>query len=387
MSTSALTDLLSQLVSTPSVNPAHSEDPSITGEERMAELFISLFKARGLSVEVTHPMGAGRPAVIGRSQPAAVHKTLMFEMHLDTVGIAHMTVDPFLAQIENGKLYGRGSCDMKGAMASLFHILTPERIESLNQKGIELILVGAPDEETGLGGSTRMAAEGLGADIAFVLEPTQCLPVIAHKGALWYDVELKGRSGHGSQPQSGVSTNAALSDFLPALFDIHQQLTQEYSHPLLGNSTLNIGKIEGGQTYNIIPERTLLQLDRRVIPNEPSQLFPDQVNRKIQDMITAGLLLDGRCTLTSETTSFSTSDQSPLVKDLQQAITRVTGEPAPCSGTSWVSDASPFSQTCEQILVFGPGDIAQAHTDNEFIEIAQLERAASIFADFLDHFE
>ncbi|MDF3127594.1 M20/M25/M40 family metallo-hydrolase [Kiritimatiellaeota bacterium B1221] len=383
---SNLTDLLSRLIATPSVNPAHSDDPGITGEKRMAELFFSIFQAKGLQTEMIYPMGKERPAVIGKSQPEEIRSTLMLEMHLDTVAVAGMTIDPFQTEITDGKLYGRGACDMKGSMAALFHALTPERIQTLSERGIQLILLGAPDEETGLGGSTKLAAEGLGADVAIVLEPTRCLPVIAHKGAHWYEVHLRGRSGHGSQPHTGVSTNAALAEFLPDLFQIHADLTAAYQHPLLGTSSLNIGKISGGQTYNIIPEHTLLQLDRRVIPNEAPELFQVQVNQLIEKQVQQNLLLSGECLLHSHTDSFATEEDSPLVKSLQAAITRVTGEPAPCSGTSWVSDASPFSRTCGQVLVFGPGDIAQAHTEDEYIEIEQLERGAKIFTDFLDHF-
>lgn len=387
MHPSPLTNLCFRLIGTPSVNPAHSGDAGITGEKRMAHLFADLFAERGLETEFLSPIGSDRPAVIGRSKPAYPRKTLMVEMHLDTVGIADMKIDPFQAEIKDGRLYGRGSCDMKGSMAAFFHALTPQRIQSLSQRGIQLMVLGAPDEETGLGGSMKLSADGLGADYAIVLEPTRCLPVIAHKGALWYEVTLLGRSGHGSQPEKGVSTNAALATLLPALFEIHNELASQYRHPLLGNSTLNIGKIEGGQTYNIIPERTVLKLDRRVIPNEPTGLFPEKVNALINDLVSRGLLVGGHCVLSCETVPFATDAESPLVKALQQAIEQISGHPAPADGTSWVSDASPFSRTCGQILVFGPGDIAQAHTDNEFIELSQLEMAAKIFARFLDQFD
>ncbi|MGA0368069.1 MAG: M20 family metallopeptidase [Kiritimatiellia bacterium] len=385
MYSSEILPILSRLIATPSVNPAHSADSNIHGEKRMALLLADLFRERGLEVEMLFPMGEDRPAVLGKSRPQTVHRTLMFEMHLDTVGVADMTISPFESTQRDDRIYGRGSCDMKGSMAALFAVLTRERIETLARKGIQLLLVGAPDEETGLGGSTRLAAEGLGADWAVILEPTRCLPVIAHKGALWYEVELRGRSGHGSQPDKGVSTNAALADFLPNLLRIHGDLAAAYAHPLLGHSSLNIGRIVGGQTFNIIPERTLLQLDRRVIPNEPSELFPERVSAAIASLIEQGKLLGGSCTLTNQTDAFATDEDSEWVRALQRSITRVTGEPAPCSGTSWVSDASPFSKTCGQVLVFGPGDIAQAHTDNEYIEISQLETAAAVFAEFLDH--
>lgn len=350
----------------------------------MADLFAKIFKDKDLEVDFLYPMGTGRPAVIGKSLPENPQKTLMFEMHLDTVGVADMTVDPFNAVVKDGKIFGRGSCDMKGSMAALFHALTPERIQSLSDRGIQLILLGAPDEETGLGGSMKLAAEGMGADYAVVLEPTGCNPVIAHKGAFWYEVELRGRSGHGSQPHTGVSTHTALAEFLPALLNIHQKLADTYHHPVLGTSTLNIGKITGGQTFNIIPERTLLLLDRRVIPNEPAHLFQEKINHTLSEMVKKGSLLGSECRLSHETVPFATPNDTPLVTSLKKSIETITGQPAHCSGTSWVSDASPFSKTCGEIIVFGPGDIAQAHTDNEFIEISQVEKASRIFGKFLD---
>ncbi|MDF3128761.1 M20/M25/M40 family metallo-hydrolase [Kiritimatiellaeota bacterium B1221] len=385
MSTRTLTEILSLLIATPSVNPAHSHNPDITGEKHMAELFIQLFNDFGLEVEILYPIGPDRPAVIGRSQPARIRSTLMFEMHLDTVSVSGMTVDPFSPKIHDNKIYGRGACDMKGSMAALFYALNPERIQALADRGIQLMLVGAPDEEAGLVGATHLAAEGLRADHAIILEPTRCLPVIAHKSARKYQVDLYGRAGHGSQPKSGVSTNTALAQFLPGILNIHADLNQKYQHLLLGKSSLNLGKISGGDSFNIIPDHTQLLLDRRVIPNEPPHLFHDQVNQLLRTMIEQKILVGGDMHLHRQSQAFSTDEQSPLVKSLQTAITRVTGEPAPCGGTSWVSDASPFSTTCGQVLVFGPGDIDQAHTENEYIEISQLERGAAILGDFLDH--
>ncbi|MEX2608025.1 MAG: ArgE/DapE family deacylase [Kiritimatiellia bacterium] len=380
-----LIELLSSLIAVPSVNPAHCSDPDITGERRMADVIEHLFTERGLVIERLDPTGEDRPAVIGRCNTSDPRRTLMVEMHLDTVGVADMTVPPFQATIRDGKLYGRGSCDMKGSMAAFLHALTPERVEACRKQGVELMVVAAPDEETGTHGASHLVQLGIKADMAIILEPTRCLPVIAHKGAFWYDVELRGRSGHGSQPASGVSTNAALARFLPELLNIHQRLAETSPHPLLGASTLNLGRIEGGQTYNIIPERTRLHLDRRVVPSENAEAFVEEIQQLLEDLTQQGLLCGGSITLNQNTLPFATSPDAPLVTQLQAAITQVTGSPAPAQGTSWVSDASPFGQVCGQTLVFGPGDIAQAHTDNEYITLEQLRLGSRIFAVFLDH--
>lgn len=385
MHSHSLIDLLSSLIAVPSVNPAHCSDPEITGERRMADLVERLLRERGLVTERLNPTGEDRPAVIGRSNPPNPKTTLLLEMHLDTVGVADMTIDPFHAEVRDGKLYGRGSCDMKGSFAAFLHALTPDRIGKLNERGIELMVVAAPDEETGTHGAAHLVELGIRADMAIILEPTRCLPVIAHKGAFWYDIELRGRSGHGSQPASGVSTNAALARFLPELLNIHRHVSEASPHPLLGTSTLNIGRIEGGQTYNIIPERTRVHLDRRVVPSERAETFAEQIQQLLDDLTNEGFLCGGTITLNQNTLPFSTPPESPLVQKLQSAISAVTHAPAPPEGTSWVSDASPFGQVCGQTLVFGPGDISQAHTDNEYITLEQLHLGARIFEEFLDH--
>jgi acetylornithine deacetylase/succinyl-diaminopimelate desuccinylase family protein len=385
MHSQALIDLLSSLIAVPSVNPAHCSDPDITGERRMADLIEGLLKERGLLTEQLYPSDENRPAVIGRSNSPNPRISLMVEMHLDTVGVADMTVPPFQGTLREGKLYGRGSCDMKGSMAAFLHALTPERVEACRQQGIELMVVAAPDEETGTHGASHLVQMGIRADAAIILEPTRCLPVIAHKGAFWYEVELRGRSGHGSQPASGVSTNAALAYFIPGLLDIHQRLAEASPHPLLGASTLNLGRIDGGQTYNIIPERTRLQLDRRVVPSENAENFVEDIQQLIQHLTDQGVLCGGRISLNQNTLPFATSSDAPLVKNLQAAISHVTQAPAPVQGTSWVSDASPFGQVCGQTVVFGPGDITQAHSDNEYITLEQLTLGARIFAELLDH--
>ena len=376
--------ILRDLIAVPSVNPAHSRDPSICGELRMAETLARLLAERGFSVEILDNYQPERPSVIAHAGPAD-GPSLMFEVHLDTVGVDHMSIDPFQARIEEGRLYGRGACDMKGATAALLHALSPERVRAIAARGIRLLVVGAPDEECGTLGATTLAAQGIRADRALILEPTRCRPVIAHKGAYWYEVILHGRAGHGSQPQSGVSTNEALARLLPEILRAHKALQDMFIHPVLGCSSLNFGRIEGGHTYNIIPDRTLLQLDRRVVPNEAPELFENALRHILQELMRDGKLLSADCRLSSRTPAFATPADSSLVRQLQDAIHGVTGErPAP-EGTSWVSDASPFAQVCGETLVFGPGDIAQAHTANEYITLEQLDQAAAIFARFLDN--
>lgn len=379
-------ELLRELIRVPSVNPAHSDNALITGEHRMADALSALLSERGFEVTRHEKHGPDRPAVVAVAGSADAPRSLMFEVHLDTVGVDHMTIAPFVGFERDGRIYGRGACDMKGSTAALLHALTPERIDALCQRGIRLMVVGAPDEECGTKGAATLAANGVRADHAVILEPTRCRPVVAHKGAYWYDVTLRGRSGHGSQPQSGVSTNEALARLLPELLRGHKALQKMHSHPLLGQSALNIGKVSGGNIYNIIPDLTRIQLDRRVIPTESPELFEQALTHLLDELKRENRILSGEWARVNDTPAFATDPDAALPQALLNAIESVTGARPPCEGTSWVSDASPFSRVCGQTIVFGPGDIAQAHTADEFIEIDELNRGAAILGRFLESY-
>ncbi|MCC5849048.1 MAG: M20 family metallopeptidase [Verrucomicrobia bacterium] len=384
MNTQRLTDLLTDLIRVPSVNPAHNPLPEHACERRMADALTPLLQARGFSVERLELYGPDRPALIASAGADDAPRSFMFEIHLDTVGVGHMTIPPFEGNLSGGRLYGRGACDMKGSTAALLHALTPERVRAITDRGIKLLFVGAPDEECGTKGATTLAQRGLRADQAMILEPTRCVPVVAHKGANWYDVVLKGRSGHGSQPESGVSTNEALARLLPEILRAHKSLQQMHAHPLLGQSTLNIGQVRGGVTYNIIPDHTVVQLDRRVIPTEKPELFEQAVRHILDEMVREKRIVSGECIRNQTNPAFFTPPESELPQTLLNAIEAVTGLRPKCEGTSWMSDAAPLSQVCGQTVVFGPGDIAQAHTADEYIEVEDLVRGAEILARFLD---
>lgn len=383
METQSVTQLLTELIAIPSVNPAHDTRPEVTGEARMADYLEAQLSQRGFHVERRELMGPDRPAVIGRLGLSAPVKTLMFGVHLDTVGVSHMTIPPFEPEVKDGKVYGRGACDMKGSTAALLAALTPETIQACRDAGTELILVGTPDEECGTVGAKLLADQGLGADQCIVLEPTRNHPVIAHHGCRWYDVHLHGVACHGSQPQNGVSTNVATARLLPEILRAHKALQGMHNDPALGTSTLNIGKIDGGHAHNIVPDHTTIGLDRRVLPSEPPVLFEQALAHVLDELKQENLITTSKIESIGSTPSFATATDSDLVNSFSAAIADTTGAPAKPFGTAWVSDASQFSRTCPEILVWGPGDIAQAHTEDEWIEISQLEQAVEILTRFL----
>jgi len=371
--------LTRKLVSIPSVNPVLADDPSISGEHRLAEYLSEYLRQRNFRVDF-HEAIRGRPNVVGTFGPSSPKHRLIIEAHLDTQGIHGMTVPPFDGGIRDGRLYGRGACDMKGPMAAALINLTPQALQSLSSAGVQLVFIAAIGEETGNLGALELVDADVGADEILVLEPTDLHVVHAHKGAFWFEVEVKGIAAHGSNPDKGLSAIQGMS----RVIDLIYRQTSEVSirNPLLGRSTVNVGIIRGGTSINIVPERCVIEVDRRTLPGEKSDEIIARVREGIAAMITEGHVMHGEVRRIKEGVPFETTANSALVRRLCHACSDHDVPPV-TEGAAWYSDAGPFSKTCREVAVFGPGSIAQAHTANEYIEISELVKGAAIIESFL----
>ena len=371
--------LARKLVSIPSVNPVLADDPSIAGEHRLADFMEDFLSRRGFSVD-RHEAIKGRPNVVGTFGPANPRRTIMIEAHLDTQGVHGMTVPPFEGVVRDGRLYGRGACDMKGPMAAAMVNLTKDRLEPLAAAGVQLQFVGAIGEETGNLGALELVDLGLAADEVLVLEPTDLHIVHAHKGVLWFEVEVKGLAAHGSNPDKGLSSIRGMSRFIELL---HQQVDAiPLRNNLLGRPTVNVGIIRGGTSINIVPERCVIEVDRRLIPGEDFREVIEAARRIVKQLVGEGVIVGGDVRPIKESVPFETTAESSLVKRLGRACT-ARGVVPVTEGASWYSDAGPFSRTSREVAIFGPGSIRQAHTADEFIEIDELHKGAEIIGDYL----
>ncbi len=373
--------LLQTLVAIPSVNPMLADDPSIGGEARMAAFLADYLAGAGFAVESREEL-RDRPNIIGRRTPKQVRRTVLVEAHLDTQGIHGMTVDPFAGDIRDDRLYGRGACDMKGAMAAALTALDADTLNRLEEAGVELIFVGAIGEEKGNLGARQLAGEGLGANEALILEPTELEVVLAHKGACWFEVETLGRAAHGSNPDAGCSAVMGMYEVLAAM----QKDVDESSivNPVLGRPTMNVGILRGGSSINIVPERCVAEVDRRLVPGEDPDEVRESVREHIRRAVNAGTLVDGTVRPIEYGPPFETNPSSRLVRRLLAGIAE-EGLAANSAGAGWYSDAGPFSLTCEEVAVFGPGSIHQAHTADEYIELSSLRTGTRILQRFFRH--
>ncbi len=375
-------DLLARLVSIPSVNPLLADDRSIGSEAALAQFLADHLEARGFAVDWREVV-PGRPNVVGRFGPTSPRRTLMLEAHLDTQGIHGMTVPPFGAEVRDGRLYGRGACDTKGPMAAALCALQGPVLESLADAGVQVLFVGAIGEEKGNLGAEQLVELGLGADEAVILEPTELAIVHAHKGVLWHEIEVRGRAGHGSDPDRALSAIRAMGRVMEAVEADVAERRKLGPHPVLGEATVNIGLIRGGTSINIVPDRCVIEVDRRLLPGEDGRAILRRLREQLEAMATAGLLTGSTVREIKCGDPFETTTACPLVRRLTQSCV-AEGASGRTEGAAWFSDAGPFARTCRDVAVFGPGSIRQAHTADEYIELASLEQGTRILAGFLN---
>jgi acetylornithine deacetylase/succinyl-diaminopimelate desuccinylase-like protein len=379
MPNETLIEILRELVARPSVHPLASDDASIVGEQRVAKYLGEALDTMGFDV-AWDEFVPGRPNVIGRCGPDRPKHTLLLESHLDTVGVAGMKRPPFELMIDKGRAYGRGACDTKGPMAAALWALA-ETMPILTEAGVSVIYAGAMGEEKGNEGALRLVEQGVTADEAVVLEPTDLNVVHTHKGALWFEVKVEGVPGHGSDPDRGLSAIEGMERVMELLRRLTREAAETVPPSPMGRPTLNIGVIRGGEELNIIPGACSIQVDRRTVPGEDNAAIADSIRAGLDALQEKGCFESWTFRMIKDAHPYRTGEDAPLVKRLHEAcLTEAAASRV--AGAAWYSDAGPLSEVCDQTVVFGPGSIKQAHTSDEYIELEQLAAGAHILKAF-----
>ena len=367
--------LLQNLIALPSVNPAFFSDPELHGEHRVAEFLASAARRHGLEVE-SQPVVPGRSNLLVRLTPRGpVRHRVLLAPHLDTVG------DPAYALqlkpvVRDGRVYGRGACDTKGSVCAYFQSLLNVAAAGHRPAHTEILFVGLIDEENMQLGSRHFASHGPKSDFAIVGEPTGLEIVTAHKGDVWLRLRTIGRPAHGATPHRGRNAVTAMSRIVLALeTEYASELAARPAHPRLGRPTINVGRIDGGRQPNIVPAECIIDIDRRTLPGETETGVCREIRALLQRQ---GLKASFDTLRTSPCEPLETNPDLPLV----QALTRAAGRRI-TRGVHYFTDAAPLAAGGIPSVVFGPGDIAQAHTEREWLAISQLEKSIHILERFL----
>jgi acetylornithine deacetylase/succinyl-diaminopimelate desuccinylase-like protein len=292
---------------------------------------------------------------------------------MDTVPPAHEgQLTPVLRK---GRIYGRGACDTKGCIAAMFTAMRDVAGRKKRPQQTEIVLAALIDEENGQRGSRALAASGLKADFAIVGEPTRLRVVTAHKGDLWLKFVTRGRAAHGSEPHHGENAVHTMARVVALLETTYAAQLRKRRHALLGSGTINVGAIRGGMQANIVPDHCEMTADRRTLPGESLATVRAELRAlfaKHQLKVTLADTKDDPCV------ALETDARLPLVSQFLRTVGQTKAV-----GANFFCDAAVLAAGGIPSVVFGPGDIAQAHTADEWIEVKQLERAARTLSEFL----
>jgi len=367
--------LLQDLIALPSVNPAFFSDPQLHGEHRVAAFLESAARRQGLDVE-SQAVVPGRSNLLVRLSPRGeVRHRVLLAPHMDTVGEPAYALQ-LTPVVRDGRIYGRGACDTKGSVAAFFQSLLNVAASGTRPKHTEILFVGLIDEENMQLGSRHFAQHGPQGDLAIVGEPTGLEIVTAHKGDVWLRLRTTGRSAHGATPHRGKNAVTAMARIVLALeTEYAAELAARPAHPRLGRPTVNVGRIDGGRQPNIVPAECTIDIDRRTLPGETEA----GVRREIIALLRRhGLKASYDNLRTSPCEPLDTCPDLPLVRSLTRAAGRKGTR-----GVHYFTDAAPLAAGGTPSVVFGPGDIAQAHTEREWLAISQLEKSIQILERFL----
>jgi acetylornithine deacetylase len=374
------TRLLRDLVAIPSVNPMGRplSGPDIF-EHRVTDYLEGVFKGLGVAYE-RQPVAPLRENIVAWSGPDDGRPALMFEAHQDTVPTDGMTIEPFGARIADGKLYGRGACDVKGGMAAMLAAFA-RAVRERPAGAPRLLMACTVDEEAGFTGVSRLVCSPLiaqrhGPLEAVVAEPTDLRIVNTHKGAVRWDLIVNGRPCHSSAPEQGVNAIYHMAALMPVVQHYANRLQAMHSHPVLGPATLSVGRIEGGVSVNTVPGRCRVEVDRRLLPgeNEADALadFRDNLRREGP----AGIVWECSTPWLSAP-PLSPGASAGLVARLGAVLDAVVG-PHQVIGVPYGTDAAPLSAAGVPCVVFGPGDIRKAHTSDEWVPLEEVEKASEV---------
>lgn len=389
--------VLADLVRRPSVNPMGR---TVSGPEylegRVSEYLVQRFAAAGMrwARQAVAPGRDNVLAVLEATEPGS--PTVLWDAHQDTVPVDGMTIEPFTPTVRNGRLFGRGACDVKGGMASMLVAL--EQLQRQPRRRLRVVFAASVNEEFGFSGAKAVArlwqgpagelpaSDGPAAELvggrpaaAIVAEPTGLDIVTTHKGAIRWRIVARGRACHSAFPEQGANAIYPAARVALAIETLAAELQQrEPDHPC-GPPTLSIGTVHGGTGVNLVPDRVVFEIDRRLLPSESAEAARQEVIDRV------ARALGEQASAIEHEPAFLASSGLPAELDgataasIQAAAAGIDRGPA-LVAARYGTNASIYAAAGVPAVVFGPGSIAQAHTVDEWIDLDEVGAAAAILA-------
>jgi acetylornithine deacetylase len=364
--------LTRELVRIDSRNP--SLVPNGPGEHAVATALADILQSWGFRVEMIDA-ASGRPNVVARVGPGQPNaRTLMFNGHIDVVGVDGMVHDAWAAEEKDGRMYGRGSADMKSGVAAM----CAAAARAIDQApDVEIVIAAVVDEEYESAGTRDLVARGIRADAAIVTEPTRLSIMPAHLGFVWVDVTTHGRAAHGSRWEIGVDAIRHAGLFLAELDRIDAEELPKRGHSLLGRPSVHASLIEGGTGMSTYPDRCVVRIERRTIPGETPAQVVAELEAACARVAARRPTFRADVTMTFAQEPSDVAVDAPIVKALESALGE-SEEPVRVEGMSAWTDAALLNAAGIPAICFGPGDIALAHSAEEWVPVDEIERATKV---------
>lgn len=367
-------DTLVRLVQIDSRNPALT--PGAPGEREIADYLAETMAAIGLKAE-RHEPEPGRVSVTGRLAGSGGGRSLMLNGHCDTVGVEGMT-EPFSGAIRDGRVYGRGSYDMKGSLAACLGA-AKAIVDAGGRLAGDLVVAAVADEEYGSLGTSDLLHR-IRTDGAIVTEPTALDVCLAHKGYLWIEVAVEGRAAHGSRFQLGIDANLKMGSFLHALAGLERELRERTPHRLVGPPSLHAALLEGGSGLSTYAARSTVQIERRTVPGETEEQAVEEIREILERLAAEDAQFRATIRPFFVRDPFEVDEGGAIVRAVDAAAAKVRGvAPAHVGDTPWM-DAALLQAAGVKTVVFGPAG-AGAHAAEEWVDLDSVFQTAEVLAE------
>lgn len=371
-----LVDCLKKLVSINSVNPKFAEDAP--GEREIAAFIGDTLTAMGLDASL-HEVAPGRFNVVGIKKGRGSGKSLMLNGHLDTVGAGDMEA-PFTPTIIDGKLYGRGSQDMKAGLAVILAAVKAFQDAQIELNG-DLIVTGVCDEEHASMGMKDLLTRCT-ADAAIVTEPTELVMKSAHRGFVWLEVETFGHATHGSNYKEGIDAIMHMGRFLNRLEALGAKLVSSTPHPLVGHSSLHASRIKGGIEVLTYPAHCYLEMEWRTTPDQNSEFVSAEIQKILDDLAKEDPKFRSEMRVTVTQPPYEIDLNSWLARLVQTSLEEHLADAQPPTGTIFWTDAALLMQANIPTAIIGPTG-GGLHSDVEWVNLQSCFDLGKVLIDII----